>query len=224
MKVMVFDVGGTEIKYSVMDEQLNRADVGSVPTPDDTQEHFLATLEALYRPHAAEVDGIAMSLPGFIDAEHGVVRGGGAPSLLYNIGTPVGPRLAQRCGCRVFLENDGKAAAIAELQQGALKGCTNGAVFIIGTGVGGGLVINGQRLGNTATSTPMQMTGATAIKRWRCSAVSPTCCAGTAPAKICRRTPRSTAGSFLKPPTPGSRKRWKCSTASAKPWTSRSTT
>ena len=53
MKVMVFDVGGTEIKYSVMDEQLNRADAGSVPTPDDTQEHFLATLEALYRPHAA---------------------------------------------------------------------------------------------------------------------------------------------------------------------------
>lgn len=144
MKVMVFDVGGTEIKYSVMDEQLNRADAGSVPTPGDTQEHFLATLEALYRPHAAEVDGIAMSLPGFIDAEHGVVRGGGAPSLLYNIGTPVGPRLAQRCGCRVFLENDGKAAAIAELQQGALKGCTNGAVFVIGTGVGGGLVINGQ--------------------------------------------------------------------------------
>ena len=61
MKVMVFDVGGTEIKYSVMDEQLNRADAGSVPTPGDTQEHFLATLEALYRPHAAEVDGIAMS-------------------------------------------------------------------------------------------------------------------------------------------------------------------
>ena len=100
MKVMVFDVGGTEIKYSVMDEQLNRADAGSVPTPGDTQEHFLATLEALYRPHAAEVDGIAMSLPGFIDAEHGVVRGGGAPSLLYNIGTPVGPLLSARCGCR----------------------------------------------------------------------------------------------------------------------------
>ena len=144
MKVMVFDVGGTEIKYSVMDEQLNRADAGSVPTPGDTQEHFLATLEALYRPHAAEVDGIAMSLPGFIDAEHGVVRGGGAPSLLYNIGTPVGPLLSARCGCRVFLENDGKAAAIAELRAGALQGCCNAAVFIIGTGVGGGIIANGQ--------------------------------------------------------------------------------
>ena len=33
MKIMVFDVGGTEIKYSVMDEQMNRFDSGSVPTP-----------------------------------------------------------------------------------------------------------------------------------------------------------------------------------------------
>ena len=227
MKVMVFDVGGTEIKYSVMDEQFHREDAGSVPTPDDTQEHFLATLEALYRPHAAEVDGIAMSLPGFIDAEHGVVRGGGAPSLLYNIGTPIGPRLAQRCGCRVFLENDGKAAAIAELQQGALKGCTNGAVFVIGTGVGGGLVINGQLVRGIHCTAGEYSYLHTNADDWRNGdkTVALQCsCAGTAPAKICRRTPRSTAGSFLRPPTPGNRRHWKCSTASAKPWTSRSTT
>ena len=60
MKVMVFDVGGTEIKYSVMDEGLNRTDAGSVPTPQDTQEHFLDTLYALYAPHRDEVSGIAM--------------------------------------------------------------------------------------------------------------------------------------------------------------------
>ena len=48
MKVMVFDVGGTEIKYSVMDEGLNRTDAGSVPTPQDTQEHFLDTLYAIF--------------------------------------------------------------------------------------------------------------------------------------------------------------------------------
>ena len=92
MKVMVFDVGGTGIKYSVMDEQLNRTDTGSTPTPADSQEHFLNTLREIYLPHKDEVDGIALSLPGFIDAEQGVVRGGGAPSLAYNVGTPVGPR------------------------------------------------------------------------------------------------------------------------------------
>lgn len=144
MKVMIFDVGGTEIKYSVMDDAMNRYGSGSVPTPSDSQPHFLETLAQLYRPHRDEVDGIALSLPGFIDAEHGVVRGGGAPSIIYNIGTPVGPRLAEFCGCKVWIENDGKAAAIAELQRGALQGCSNAAVFVIGTGVGGGLIINGQ--------------------------------------------------------------------------------
>lgn len=100
MKVMIFDVGGTEIKYSVMDDAMNRYESGSIPTPSDSQPHFLETLAQLYRPHRDEVDGIALSLPGFIDAEHGVVRGGGAPSIIYNIGTPVGPRLAELCGCK----------------------------------------------------------------------------------------------------------------------------
>ena len=142
MKVMVFDVGGTEIKYSVMDEGLNRTDAGSVPTPQDTQEHFLDTLYALYAPHRDEVSGIAMALPGFVDTRTGFVSNGGA--LLYNTGTQVGQLVRERCGCPVTLENDGKAAALAELQAGALQGCCNAAVFIIGTGVGGGIIANGQ--------------------------------------------------------------------------------
>ena len=142
MKVMVFDVGGTEIKYSVMDEGLNRTDAGSVPTPQDTQEHFLDTLYTLYAPHRDEVSGIAMALPGFVDTHTGFVSNGGA--LLYNTGTQVGQLVRERCGCPVTLENDGKAAALAELQAGALQGCCNAAVFIIGTGVGGGIIANGQ--------------------------------------------------------------------------------
>ena len=73
MKVMVFDVGGTEIKYSVMDEGLNRTDAGSVPTPQDTQKHFLDTLYDLYSLHRDEVSGIAMALPGFVDTRTGFV-------------------------------------------------------------------------------------------------------------------------------------------------------
>ena len=62
--------------------------------------------------HKDEVDGIAMALPGFVDANTGYVSNGGA--LLYNTGTQVGQLVRERCGCRVTLENDGKAAAIAE--------------------------------------------------------------------------------------------------------------
>lgn len=142
MKIMVFDVGGTEIKYSVMDEQMHRTDSGAVPTPQDTQAQFLDTVYRLYAPHKDEVSGIAMALPGFVDNRTGYVSNGGA--LLYNTATPVGQLLAEKCGCPVILENDGKAAAMAELANGALKGCCNAAVFIIGTGVGGGLIVNGQ--------------------------------------------------------------------------------
>ena len=147
MKVMAFDVGGTEIKYSVMDEQVHRTDAGSVPTPQDTQEHFLNTIYALYAPHREEVEGIAMALPGFVDNKTGFVSNGGA--LLYNTGTPVGQRIREKCGCPVSLENDGKAAAIAELRAGALQGCTNAAVFLIGTGVGGGIIANGELVRGT---------------------------------------------------------------------------
>lgn len=142
MKLMVFDVGGTEIKYSVMDEALNRYDQGCVPTPMVDLKSFLETLKGLYLPHKEEVEGIAVSLPGFIDTERGVVNGGGA--LVYNWHQDVGPQLAELCGCPVRLANDGKCAALAELWKGSLRGCQNASVFIIGTGVGGGLIVNGQ--------------------------------------------------------------------------------
>ena len=68
MKLMVFDVGGTEIKYCVMDESLEREKAGSVPTPMGSQEEFFDLLCSLYEPYKEETEGIAMCLPGFIDS------------------------------------------------------------------------------------------------------------------------------------------------------------
>ena len=140
MRLLVFDVGGTEIKYAVMDEDTNVFDRGYVPTPMDSWQSFEDTIYGIYEKYQEDVEGIAMSLPGFIDVKKGRVNGGGA--LAYNHGTDVGPKLMKRCGCKVVLENDGKAAAQAEYYKGALQGCENAAVFVIGTGVGGGLIIN----------------------------------------------------------------------------------
>ncbi len=142
MKLMVYDVGGTEIKYSLMDEDLNVYDSGFTETPMDSFEHFAQVICDLYEPHREECEGIAMSLPGFIDVKKGRCNGGGA--LFYNHGTDVGPLLSEKCGCKVVLENDGKAAAKAEYYKGSLKGCSNAAVFVIGTAVGGGLIIDGK--------------------------------------------------------------------------------
>ena len=144
MKLMVFDVGGTEIKYCVMDESLVREEAGSVPTPMSSQEEFFDLLCSLYEPHRGEVEGIAMCLPGFIDSENGRCLGGGA--LRYNQGRDVAGPLSERTGVPVHIANDGKCAALAELRDGALRGCRNASVYIIGTGVGGGLIINGDIL------------------------------------------------------------------------------
>ena len=96
MKLMVFDVGGTEIKYCVMDESLVREEAGSVPTPMSTQEEFFDLLCSLYEPHRGKVEGIAMCLPGFIDSENGRCLGGGA--LRYNHGKEVAGPLSERTG------------------------------------------------------------------------------------------------------------------------------
>ena len=144
MKLMTIDVGGTEIKYSVMDDELHMEDEGYVPTPYDSFEQFAQTIYDIYSPHKDEVEGIAMAIPGFVNFEKGTISGGGA--LHYNWNREVAKELSEKCGCRVVIENDGKAAARAEYAKGSLQGCRNAAVFIIGTGVGGGIIVDGHVL------------------------------------------------------------------------------
>ena len=133
MKLLAIDVGGTEIKSAVVDDQYNLSDWHSVPTPRTCLEDFLNAIAEIYESYRGQVEGVALSLPGFIDTEKGLCNSGG--TLVYNAKQYVGPLLEKRLGCRVLLENDAKAAAMAELANGALKGCCNAAAFIIGTGV-----------------------------------------------------------------------------------------
>ena len=162
-KIMVFDVGGTEVKYSVVGEDLSINDSGYFPTPnvkgdnvkalwegegvDEAYEDFLDKLCEVYRPHAGETEGIAMSLPGFIDTQNGRQCGGGA--LPYIIRRDIAKDLSAKAGCAVRIANDGKCAALAEKKSGSLTECKNASVFIIGTGVGGGLIINDRVLNGT---------------------------------------------------------------------------
>ena len=153
MRIMVFDIGGTEVKHSIMDESLVPASQGSFKTPKATVKdakegepldgdfwNFIGLLEKVYRPHESQVEGIAISMPGFIDSRKGRQCGGGA--IPYLVRRDFASALSERCSCPVRIDNDGKCAALAEKRIGSLKGCRNAAVFIIGTGVGGGLIIN----------------------------------------------------------------------------------
>ncbi len=144
MKLAVLDIGGTQIKYSVMDESLLRTYTGAVDTPMDSQESFLKCVKEIYDSISDGTEGLAISMPGMIDADSGYCYTGGM--LSYNQDKPVAKQISELCGCPVFIDNDGKCAAYAEYTVGSLQGCSNAAVFLIGTGVGGGLIINGQLL------------------------------------------------------------------------------
>ena len=128
MKLLVFDIGGTEIKYSIMDETLSMEHSGHVPTPIDSFESFSKIICDIYQEYKEEVEGIAMSILGFVDSKNGVIKGGGL--LRYNWQRPLRDELSRLCGCKVVMENDGKAAVKAEYRKGSLIGTKNAAVFV----------------------------------------------------------------------------------------------
>ena len=145
-QVLTLDVGGSAIKYAVCDSTGSLTFKGQEPTPlnpDSTVQDFLNTIKWIFdkvKIDGAQFDGIAMSMPGCIE-KNGFLRTGGA--LLYNYGQPMADLVEEAVGMRPVIENDAKAAAAAELWIGSLQGIEAGAVLILGTGLGGGLIING---------------------------------------------------------------------------------
>lgn len=146
MNKFVVDVGGTFIKYAVMDDDANIVSKVSVATPLEKREDFIQTIVDLYKERSDEVDGLAMSLPGNIDSDTGFVYTPGA--LRFNYQTPLAQDLQdaiwKQIGKKVnvSIENDGKSAALAELWKGNLSDCKDGVVIILGTGIGGGIILD----------------------------------------------------------------------------------
>lgn len=138
MKYLVFDVGGSAIKYSIMTEDAEFIITGKVKIPTDSFENFRETIGSIYDEYKDDIQGIAMSMPGIIDSDNGYAYTGGF--LRYNDKREIVKELQERCNCDIVIENDGKAAALAEVWKGSLKENTDGIVMILGTGVGGGII------------------------------------------------------------------------------------
>lgn len=139
MRIAVFDVGGTFIKHALMiDDVMTSQD--KVSTPCDTQKHFLETIKSVLQ-EMGEVEGIAFSLPGVIDVERKYIHAGG--SLTYNNHTDI-HEWEDYFQLPITVENDARCAAIAELECGHMQGIQQGLVLTFGTGVGGGIILNGE--------------------------------------------------------------------------------
>ncbi len=138
-KLLVFDVGGSAIKFATWEGAL--ACEGSVAVRAERLDEFLEDIDGVIRD-SLPVDGIAFSLPGKIDPESGLAHTGGAIPCLY--GANLKAHFEAAYGVPVSVMNDAKCAALAELGFGALKGVRDAVVVVFGTGIGGALIVNGQ--------------------------------------------------------------------------------
>src|SRR5699024_3261376 len=114
----------------------------AVPTPP-TKEAFVAQIEAFIAACDVKIDGLSFSLPGFINSATGYISKGGAISYLDKT---YFYQLFEHLRLPISLENDGRCFAIAEKMVGAAQGCKDFICFTIGTGVGTGIMVNGELL------------------------------------------------------------------------------
>ena len=141
-----FDIGGTAIKWATFSESLSIVEHGSVPTDFSSSAEVLDALSQIALPHLGAIDAVGVSVPGSVydDDEDGTVHRGGA--LPYMNDVPLARELRERLGLPVAVYNDGKCCALGEYAAGALKGARVGVAVALGTGIGGGIVINGRVL------------------------------------------------------------------------------
>lgn len=141
MKFLCLDTGGTCIKYALSDEAGVFEESGKIPV-GSTLEQFLNSVEKLYLT-VAPVDGIACSFPGEVHSEQGVIYGISAAEHLHRHNLK--QEISKRCGdCKVTMLNDANAAALGEIWKGVGRNYKNIAFVIVGSGIGGAVIENGQ--------------------------------------------------------------------------------
>lgn len=138
MKKLVLDVGGTFVKYALMDDEAQLYEKGSLDTPHTTLEAFVQLICDLYHTYQDEVDGLALSLPGNIDSDTGQIFAPGALTFQANVN--IIEELHRYLDIPIAVENDGKSAALAEVWKGNLADCQDGIVLVLGSGIGGGII------------------------------------------------------------------------------------
>lgn len=143
MKYVVFDIGGTNIKYSLMTKEGDMLDSHSVPTPEQGNGKTLDILVDVIKEYQAEHDvrGVAMSVPGGID-DDGYIHFMGSVFDLQDM--YLNKYIKEHTGLECAYDNDVNCVAMAEKYKGNAVDNKNFVCITIGTGIGGGVFINNQ--------------------------------------------------------------------------------
>ena len=136
MVIATVDIGGTGIKFAAMSKEGEILDKQEIATPDDL-DGLLDWLKMLLSKR--DYQGIAMSVPGAVDRKTGTI--GGISAVPYIHGFSWYDKLASY-ELPIHLENDANCVGLSELL--AHPELENAACVVIGTGIGGAMIINGR--------------------------------------------------------------------------------
>ncbi|GMG65520.1 ROK family glucokinase [Tetragenococcus halophilus] len=151
-KIMGIDLGGTTVKFAILTTegeiqqkwsiQTNTLDEGSHIVPD-----IIASINHrldLYNMQPKDFIGIGMGTPGSVDRKKGTVIG--AYNLNWKTTQPVKEQIEKETGISFTLDNDANVAALGERWKGAGDNEPDVVFITLGTGVGGGIVMEGELL------------------------------------------------------------------------------
>ena len=143
-KYLTFDIGGTNLKYALVDENGQILEKDRIKTNAEDLDAFMESMYQVADKYQDAFSGIAVCAPGKIDTENKTIYFGGA--LPFLDGLNLQETLGQKYGVPISVENDGKTAALSEQWLGELRGVDTGVAITLGTGVGGGIIVNNRIL------------------------------------------------------------------------------
>ena len=149
-----FDIGGTTIKYGVIQEDATL--IWSKELPTQSKKGGLNIIKTVCNlvnnlEEKPKLSGICISTAGMVDPQKGVIVH--SASLIPNYaGMCVKDYIEAACHLPCAVENDVNCAALAEATFGAAKGAQSAVMLTIGTGIGGALLLNGQVLHGASDS------------------------------------------------------------------------
>lgn len=146
--VVGIDLGGTNIVTGIFDRKGNLIGRYTRPTgvrknPHRVLDNIVAGIDEILKRYSLEkknLAGVAVGTPGFLNRKTGIIYL--APNLKW-CNYPLKKELENQLHCQVILENDANAAIYGEFKQGCAKEFTSAVGFTLGTGIGGGIVIDG---------------------------------------------------------------------------------
>ena len=148
--VCAVDLGGTNLRAANIDGAGRIHERVRKPTPNsdavaDVVNGLAAAVrecEAAALQRGAQINSVSIVVPGTVHTETGLVVN--APNLKSLQGYKLGPALERALDRSVFLENDANAATLGEMWQGAARGFQTIICLTLGTGVGGGIILDGK--------------------------------------------------------------------------------